>query len=317
MANVMKKISIGLNSVMGDWPFYEEGTLEWWLKDYDTKGSYYIINCPCLSAEYKKYDFSLIEDMDCRIIINDAMEGSSWLPDEVSNFTSYLKECGIDPKRVTVITQNYNYAYEKFPFRLVHWNLMESFARVKAKEWIDYNDDAKKFLCLNRWPHPHKLDFMKRMEGILDQFNYSLPDKPYDNVDFTGGNYWDFPEHKRDSLLYIVTETFFDIDHLRDVSEKTWRPIALQMPFIIVGQPFSLRRLRDIGYRTFHSIWDESYDTITEPNERMNAIVNLVLELNSRKNFREMIDSCRDIVEHNFAMLHMRRPEENWISMVS
>ena len=302
---------------MGDWPFYEEGTLEWWLKDYDTKGSYYIINCPCLSAEYKKYDFSLIEDMDCRIIINDAMEGSSWLPDEVSNFTSYLKECGIDPKRVTVITQNYNYAYEKFPFRLVHWNLMESFARVKAKEWIDYNDDAKKFLCLNRWPHSHKLDFMRRMKGILDQFNYSLPDKPYDNVDFTGGNYWDFPEHKRDSLLYIVTETFFDIDHLRDVSEKTWRPIALQMPFIIVGQPFSLRRLRDIGYRTFHSIWDESYDTITEPNERMNAIVNLVLELNSRKNFREMIDSCRDIVEHNFAMLHMRRPEENWISMVS
>ena len=191
---------------------------------------------------------------------------------------------------------------------------MESFARVRAKEWIDYNDDAKKFLCLNRWPHPHKLDFMKRMEGILDQFNYSLPDKPYDNVNFTGGNYWDFPEHKRDSLLYIVTETFFDIDHLRDVSEKTWRPIALQMPFIIVGQPFSLRRLRDIGYRTFHGIWDESYDTIIDPKERMSAIVELVLQLNSRTDFRNMIDSCRDIVEHNFAMLKMRRPEENMLN---
>ena len=67
------------------------------------------------------------------------MEGSCWFPHEIKNFVLYLGECGIDPERVTVITQNYNYAYEEFPFRLVHWNLMESFARVKAKEWIDYN----------------------------------------------------------------------------------------------------------------------------------------------------------------------------------
>ena len=88
------------------------------------------------------------------------------------------------------------------------------------------------------------------------------------------------------------------------------------MPFIIVGQPFSLRRLRDIGYRTFHSIWDESYDTIINPKERMSAIVDLVLQLNSRKDFRDTIVSCREIVEHNFAMLKMRRPEENWISLL-
>ena len=314
--------TIGPNNVFGEDDPNEEGTLHYWLKDYDIKGSYYIINCPCLSAEYKKYDFSLIDDMDCRIIINDAMEGSSWLPDEVSNFTSYLKECGIDPKRVTVITQNYNYAYEEFPFRLVHWNLMESFARVRAKEWIDYNDDAKKFLCLNRWPNQHRFDFMKRMEGILDQFNYSLPGKTYDsNVfktydreDMGGGLFWDFPEHKRESLLYIVTETSFTNDEIRDVSEKTWRPIALQMPFILIHQPHALRRLRDIGYRTFHSIWDESYDTIINPKERMTAIVDLVLQLNSRTDFRDMIDSCRDIVEHNFAMLKMRRPEENMLN---
>ena len=310
---------IGLRNVFGDRDSRKEGTLLYWLKDYevvslDSDNFIYVVNCPCLSREYKNYDFSELKDIDCKIIINDAMEGSSWLPQEIKNFTLYLQVCGVDPKRVTVITQNYSYAYDEFPFKLVHWNLMESMARVRAKEWIDYNDDAKKFLCLNRWPHSHKLDLMRRMKGILDQFNYSLPNKPYDHVTMKGGLFWDFPEHKRDSLLYIVTETFFDIDHLRDVSEKTWRPIALQMPFILVHQPYALRRLRDIGYRTFHSIWDESYDTITDPNERMNAIVNLVLELNSRTDFRDMIDSCRNIVEHNFAMLKMRRPEENMIN---
>ena len=192
---------------------------------------------------------------------------------------------------------------------------MESFARVRAKEWIDYNDDAKKFLCLNRWPRKHRIEFMQRMEGILDQFNYSLPDKPYDDVYWKSGLYWDFPEHKKDSLLYIVTETFFDSVHLKDVSEKTWKPIALQMPFILIHQPYALKRLKDLGYRTFHTIWDESYDNITNSNKRMDAIVDLVLELNSRTDFRDMIDSCREIVEHNFNTLKTRRPEENMLNV--
>ena len=269
-----------------------------------------------MSFLIEKYDFSLIEDESCKIVINDAMEGSSLLPQEIKTFTLYLQVCGIDPKRVLLITQNYNYAYDNFPFQVVHWNLMESFARVRAKEWIDYDDNAKKFLCLNRWPAPHKLEFMKRMEGILDQFNYSLPGRPFDREDMDTGLYWDFPEHKRGSLLYIVTETFLDC-HIRDVSEKTWRPIALQMPFILLHQQFALRRLRDIGYKTFHNIWDESYDLIEDPEKRMDAVVNLVLELNNVEDFRGMVDSCRDIVEHNFAMLQMRRPEENWISIIS
>ncbi len=313
----MKKISIGPETIFGGYEeIHKEGTLEWWLRDKDIKGNYVFLNCPCVSGMYEKYDFSLIEDENCKIVINDAMEGSSLLPQEIKTFTLYLQVCGIDPKRVLLITQNYNYAYDNFPFQVVHWNLMESFARVRAKEWIDYDDNAKKFLCLNRWPTPHKLEFMKRMEGILDQFNYSLPGRPFDREDMDAGLYWDFPEHKRGSLLYIVTETFLDC-HIRDVSEKTWRPIALQMPFILLHQQFALRRLRDIGYKTFHNIWDESYDLIEDPEKRMDAVVNLVLELNNVEDFRGMVDSCRDIVEHNFAMLQMRRPEENWISIIS
>ena len=62
------------------------------------------------------------------------------------------------------------------------------------------------------------------------------------------------------------------------------------MPFILLHQPFALRRLRDIGYKTFHTIWDESYDTIVDSEKRMDVIVNLVLELNSRENFIVMLD---------------------------
>ena len=71
----MKKISIGPRSIFGDGRFPEIGTLEWWLKDKEIKGNYIFLNCPCLSYQYEKYDFSLIEDKNCTIVINDAMEG--------------------------------------------------------------------------------------------------------------------------------------------------------------------------------------------------------------------------------------------------
>ena len=88
------------------------------------------------------------------------------------------------------------------------------------------------------------------------------------------------------------------------------------MPFITIEQRHALSRLRDIGYKTFHTIWDESYDMIEDPKKRMTAIIDLVLELNGRKDFREMMNSCRDIVDHNYKMLQMRRPENKMISVI-
>ena len=94
------------------------------------------------------------------------------------------------------------------------------------------------------------------------------------------------------------------------------------MPFILVHHPFALRRLRDLGYRTFSNLpnnrgWDESYDEIEDPTKRMSAIVDLVLELNSRTNFRVVIDSCREIVEHNFNTLKKRRPEREMLKAMN
>ena len=375
---------VGVRNIFGD--SREEGTLLYWIPDNEvvslkdalqsSKKFSYIMNGTCLSAEYKKYDFSkldidlifAINNGQARIVIHDALEGSSWLPQEIENFTLYLKQYMIKPEMVTVITQNYNYAYDVFPFKLVTWSLMESFARVTSKEWVDYNDDAKKFLCLNRWISQHRFYFMYQMykHDILDQFNWSfhgnienkesfdsgpqkflrgLPaggywaqwdiwnwtddmakfaeDTPhmYDiDGDRTAADFhliWEFHYHKKESLLYIVTETSFTNDPIRDVSEKTWRPIALQMPFILIHQPFALRRLRDLGYKTFNTLWDEDYDDIVDEKKRMSAIVDLVVSLNSRKDFVELIKSCRGIVEHNFQMLRMRRPESNMISAVS
>ena len=128
--------------------------------------------------------------------------------------------------------------------------------------------------------------------------------------------------HRENNWIYVITETMFgdcigEGNNHRDVSEKTWKPIGLKMPFILLHQPFALRRLRDIGYRTFHTIWDENYDEITNVADRFNTIMDLIESLNNREDFLDIMHKCEEIVEHNFQMLKLRRPEMSMIKECS
>jgi len=83
-----------------------------------------------------------------------------------------------------------------------------------------------------------------------------------------------------DSLLYLVTETVADGRRLH-LTEKTFKPIALGMPFVLVATAGSLEYLRSYGFKTFGHLWDEGYDTIEDPHERIQAIAGLLKDLHS------------------------------------
>ena len=44
------------------------------------------------------------------------------------------------------------------------------------------------------------------------------------------------------------------------MTEKTWKPILAQQPFILIGQQKHLHTLRKMGFETFQPFIDESYD---------------------------------------------------------
>ena len=48
-------------------------------------------------------------------------------------------------------------------------------------------------------------------------------------------------------------------------TEKTVRPISAQKPFVVYGPQYFLERLKDMGFRTWNNIWDESYDQYQGP----------------------------------------------------
>ena len=76
----------------------------------------------------------------------------------------------------------------------------------------------------------------------------------------------------------IVAETTISSNEPLFVTEKTFKPIAYEHPFIVYGQPGILKYLRTLGFETFESVFDESYDRLLDNNVRLDKIVSQVNE---------------------------------------
>jgi hypothetical protein len=107
-------------------------------------------------------------------------------------------------------------------------------------------------------------------------------------------------DQSAESLLYLVTETVAT-GRRHHLTEKTFKPIALGMPFVIVGTQGSLRYLRSYGFKTFGDLWDESYDDEPDDSKRIEKIAKVLKLLDGLEEHRQDIfDSAQEIVEHNW-----------------
>jgi hypothetical protein len=82
-------------------------------------------------------------------------------------------------------------------------------------------------------------------------------------------------EDYENTNIEVVLETLFDDDRLH-LTEKSLRPIACGQPFILTATHGSLEYLRSYGFKTYHSVWNEEYDQIEDPRDRLDAIIELM-----------------------------------------
>lgn len=169
---------------------------------------------------------------------------------------------------------------------------------------VNFNHIQNDFLIYNRaWSgsREYRLTFMhelvqKQLQhhcltsfAEWDQDHHYL-DHQFDNsalaVDLSGLS-GHFPANTHDSTasadynnndycriaIEVVLETLFDDSRLH-LTEKTLRPIACGRPFMLMATHGSLQYLRDYGFRTFDGLIDETYDTVTDPRARLQAVVN-------------------------------------------
>jgi hypothetical protein len=103
------------------------------------------------------------------------------------------------------------------------------------------------------------------------------------------------------SLLYLVTETVATGRRLH-LTEKTFKPICLRMPFVIVGTRGSLAYLRSYGFKTFGHLWDESYDDEINDHQRIEKIAFTLkaMDILSREEKQRLFDLAQDVCEYNY-----------------
>jgi hypothetical protein len=104
-----------------------------------------------------------------------------------------------------------------------------------------------------------------------------------------------------DSLIYVPTETVY-FGRRTHITEKTFKAIALGMPFVLVAAAGSLEYLKEYGFQTFDHIWDESYDTNCDDLSRLEQITELLADIDSLsiKEKQQIHQHCLPVIEHNW-----------------
>lgn len=139
----------------------------------------------------------------------------------------------------------------------------------------------------------HDVRLLSLLKHISNTFQYSNFEDTYDVQQANS------LLHQR-AFLHVVTETIFDYPH-NSYGEKTFKPIVNLRPFVLVSIPGALADLRYAGFKTFGHWWDESYDQIQDPIDRMLCIIDLVTDITNKplSVLKQMCHEMQQVLHHN------------------
>lgn len=139
----------------------------------------------------------------------------------------------------------------------------------------------------------NKLSFDPRID------NKNLTDIPNDSM--TLGPV----EALLESFVYVVTETCF-WERKKHLTEKIFKPIVARQPFLLLGCANNLSYLQEHGFKTFNHWWDESYDIIENPIDRLQAVIKILKEICSLSidELQKLRQEMQSVLDHNFNLFY-------------
>lgn len=112
-----------------------------------------------------------------------------------------------------------------------------------------------------------------------------------------------------DYSLEVVVETSCDFIF---PTEKVVRPLLAGMPFLIIAAPKFLEYLHSLGFETYNTFIDESYDNELDLNKRIDNVTGILSQLQKR-DFVNIYHKSRDIALHNLETLVKIKETHNFI----
>lgn len=160
--------------------------------------------------------------------------------------------------------------------------------------------------------HPDGFETPKTLEQMLENLPEYMCEHNDKIIDWLKNGFYSFKnddpfDKKIYSLMYESSINIALETHITEqscgvsITEKVYKPIIVNRPFIVYGIPNLFSMLKKEGFKTFDGIIDESYDTIIDPDERRLAIVGEIERINklSDLEFNKIIAKCQTICDYN------------------
>lgn len=96
----------------------------------------------------------------------------------------------------------------------------------------------------------------------------------------------------------LVLEGDIDCPNQFHPTEKIIKTLITGMPFVLVGSPLFLQHIRSLGFKTYNSLWDESYDNVFNYSDRVDKILALCNKLTTF-DWQQNQTALVDIARHN------------------
>jgi len=80
------------------------------------------------------------------------------------------------------------------------------------------------------------------------------------------------------------------------ITEKTYKAIYCGHPFLIMGQPYILKTLKDMDFETYENLFDETYDNIENDKLRFEKVCENILNFDNPKHYNKL---TKDKILHN------------------
>ena len=177
---------------------------------------------------------------------------------------------------------------------------------------IDNKDFKHNFVCMNRIKKPHRQILYDRVSSFntgncslqsagieleTPGLDYATYDHQYNNL----VNLLSLKSAFNTSFFSVVTESQF-IEQFGIISEKTFNAIVAGHPFMLCAHRGAINQLKEYGFETWDSLFNEIYDEVKEPRRIDDMIFDNLAWFDTKLSAQDMMELTmlhRDTIDYN------------------
>jgi len=319
------------------WTDFQKDYLEWFIRDY-FESTNYIENTAynsttdilVISRPEFYYDKTLLEFLDqgFKLIVANLWEARPYVL--AKDFEPYLDNILLILGCKNPADYGWKHVLAVPKYFWYNESLMYTCDQhYQYQNYVPVRKNSKLFFMPIKRSKSFRDQIVKRLEEFLDRSIWSYVEQWNNGKHLktrvnnpVGSISWDRQfesDWYDDTYFTLAVETYINQSKINDemaglrsdqagpcelfVTEKTYKPIAHQHPFLVCGMKGTLAFIKEIGFETYDHIFDESYDRLDFFEDRLEVIFNNIENFNKEKYFDSLTEQK---ILHNYNLFYDR-----------